>query len=72
MPSSQEIVLFTGYPCLGKTSFFRRYFYPVSYEHVNQDILKTRSKCVKAVINALEEGKSVVVGEPTLLHFVVA
>ena len=34
----------------------------MGYVHVNQDTLKTRDKCVKAVQEALREGKSCVVG----------
>lgn len=62
-PPLQELVMFVGYPCLGKTSFYRRYFKPAGYEHINQDTLKTRDKCVKAMQHALQEGKSCVIGE---------
>ncbi|KAK0502955.1 polynucleotide kinase 3 phosphatase-domain-containing protein [Armillaria luteobubalina] len=60
-PLLQELVLFVGYPCLGKTSFFRRHFEPAGYIHTNQDILGSRPKCVAAVKAALAEGKSCVV-----------
>ncbi|KAF8577048.1 PNK3P-domain-containing protein [Ramaria rubella] len=56
-----EVVLFVGYPASGKTSFYRRYFQPAGYEHVNQDVLKTRAKCIKAVEKLIAEGKSCVV-----------
>ncbi|GJJ15534.1 hypothetical protein Clacol_009812 [Clathrus columnatus] len=58
-PSLVEAVLFVGYPASGKTTFYRRYFEPKGYKHINQDILKTRSKCVKAVEECLK------MGEPT-------
>jgi len=58
----QEIVLFCGYPALGKSSFYHCHFHPANYTHVNQDILKTRGKCVKAVQEALKRGESCVVG----------
>lgn len=61
-PSSPELVVFVGYPALGKTSFFRAHFAGAGYVHVNQDTLKTRDKCVKAAEQALADGKSVVVG----------
>ncbi|KAJ7750282.1 polynucleotide kinase 3 phosphatase-domain-containing protein [Mycena metata] len=60
-PPVQELVLFVGYPCLGKTTFFRQYFEPAGYIHINQDTLKTRIKCVKAVQDALVAGKKCVV-----------
>lgn len=58
----QEVVLFVGYPCLGKSTFFKRYFLPEGYLHINQDTLKSRDRCVKAVKKALESGQSCVVG----------
>ncbi|KAF8163100.1 polynucleotide kinase 3 phosphatase-domain-containing protein [Crassisporium funariophilum] len=60
-PRKQELVLFVGYPSLGKTSFFRQHFQPEGYLHINQDTLKTRDKCVKAVQEALKSGQSCVV-----------
>ncbi|KAI0713316.1 PNK3P-domain-containing protein [Earliella scabrosa] len=60
-PSSPELVLFVGYPALGKTSFFRAHFASAGYTHINQDTLKTRDKCVKATGEALKDGQSVVV-----------
>ncbi|KAF8906030.1 polynucleotide kinase 3 phosphatase-domain-containing protein [Gymnopilus junonius] len=57
----QETVLFVGYPCLGKSTLFRRHFLPEGYVHINQDTLKTRDKCVKALQEALDEGKSCVI-----------
>jgi len=52
--SGSEIILFVGYPCLGKTTFFRRFFEPAGYMHVNQDTLKTRSKCARIVRDILQ------------------
>ncbi|KAJ7492183.1 polynucleotide kinase 3 phosphatase-domain-containing protein [Mycena latifolia] len=60
-PPAQELVLFVGYPCLGKTTFFRQHFEPAGYLHINQDALKTREKCVRAVQEALAAGKKCVV-----------
>ncbi|KAJ6520430.1 polynucleotide kinase 3 phosphatase-domain-containing protein [Mycena sanguinolenta] len=60
-PLKQELVLFVGYPCLGKSTFYRKYFEPAGYLHINQDTLKSRDKCVKAVQNALAAGSKCVV-----------
>ncbi|KAF9456500.1 polynucleotide kinase 3 phosphatase-domain-containing protein [Collybia nuda] len=60
-PGKQELVMFVGYPCLGKTSFYRRHFEPAGYVHINQDILATRNKCVKTMREGLREGKSCVI-----------
>ncbi|KAJ7284504.1 polynucleotide kinase 3 phosphatase-domain-containing protein [Mycena rebaudengoi] len=60
-PPVQELILFVGYPCLGKTTFFRQYFEAAGYLHINQDTLKTRDKCVKAVQAELKAGNKCVV-----------
>ncbi|BEI84414.1 hypothetical protein CcaverHIS002_0410180 [Cutaneotrichosporon cavernicola] len=66
MPSStpiardkKEIVIFVGPPAAGKTSFYRRYF--SDYEHVNQDTLKTKEKCILVAREHLLGGRRVVV-----------
>jgi bifunctional polynucleotide phosphatase/kinase len=61
--SKLEIVLFVGYPCIGKSSFYGRHFEPAGYVHVNQDTLKTRLKCIKAAEQALESGQNCVIGQ---------
>jgi bifunctional polynucleotide phosphatase/kinase len=61
--SKPELVLFCGYPSLGKTSFFRLHFLPEDYAHINQDTLRTRQKCLEAVEAALAADRNCVVGE---------
>ncbi|KAI6164364.1 polynucleotide kinase 3 phosphatase-domain-containing protein [Pisolithus thermaeus] len=60
-PPRQELVIFTGYPCLGKSSFYRRHFSPAGYVHINQDVLGSRPKCIRAAEEALKDKKSIVV-----------
>lgn len=56
-----EIVLFCGSPGAGKSTFFWTFMQPLGYERVNQDLLKTRDKCVKVASQHVEEKQSVAV-----------
>ncbi|KAF1358366.1 PNK3P-domain-containing protein [Lizonia empirigonia] len=60
-----DIVLLVGSPGAGKSSFYWKHLQPLGYCRVNQDILKTREKCVKAATALIEEGKSVVLLDNT-------
>lgn len=57
----QELVLLVGFPACGKTTFYKRFFEPLGYAHVNRDTLKTREKCLRAMVSAWQAGRSVVV-----------
>jgi len=59
--SKPEIVLFVGYPAIGKSTFFYRHFAAIGYAHINQDKLGSRPKCLKAVEDSVESGVSCVV-----------
>ncbi|KZV76862.1 PNK3P-domain-containing protein [Peniophora sp. CONT] len=59
--TDQEVVIFVGPPCVGKSTFYRTRFKDAGYVHINQDTLKTRPKCLKATEEALEKGLSCVV-----------
>ncbi|KAJ5760149.1 hypothetical protein N7520_007305 [Penicillium odoratum] len=56
-----ELVIFCGSPASGKSTYFRNNLEPLGYERVNQDILKTRPKCLKVAREYLEAKKSVAV-----------
>ncbi|KAF1839134.1 PNK3P-domain-containing protein [Decorospora gaudefroyi] len=60
-PSTSEIIMFCGSPGAGKSSFYWKHLQPLGYGRVNQDILKTREKCVKATTALIEEGTSIVI-----------
>ncbi|KAL7422837.1 DNA kinase/phosphatase Pnk1 [Cryptotrichosporon argae] len=55
-----EVVLFVGPPASGKSSFYRKHF-KGKYQHISQDELKTRDKCLKAAREILASGRSVVI-----------
>ena len=59
--NKQELVIFCGPPGAGKSSFYWKQLEPQGYERVNQDILKTREKCIRAARQLLEAGNSVAV-----------
>lgn len=71
-PSPNEVVLFVGYPASGKSTFYKRYFEPKGYKHVNQDTLKTRPKCLKMVETYLNAGESCIVGELLVAHWPIS
>ncbi|KAF2759782.1 PNK3P-domain-containing protein [Pseudovirgaria hyperparasitica] len=56
-----DIVLFSGSPAAGKSTYYWRHLKPLGYERVNQDILKTRDRCLKVADDLLRENKSVAV-----------
>jgi bifunctional polynucleotide phosphatase/kinase len=60
--SNLDIVLFCGSPGSGKSTYYRTQLLDFGYERINQDILKTRDKCLKVAESCLEQGKSVAVG----------
>ncbi|KAL4760806.1 putative DNA 3'-phosphatase Tpp1 [Aspergillus foveolatus] len=59
--SPLELVIFCGSPGAGKSTFFWDYLKPLGYERVNQDILKSRAKCIKVAKEHLAAQRSVVV-----------
>ncbi|CAJ2512036.1 Uu.00g076610.m01.CDS01 [Anthostomella pinea] len=59
--NKQDIVLFCGPPGAGKSTFYWKHLKPLGYERVNQDILKSRTKCFKTAAELLGEGNSVAI-----------
>ncbi|KAL4797329.1 polynucleotide kinase 3 phosphatase-domain-containing protein [Aspergillus venezuelensis] len=59
--SPLELVIFSGSPAAGKSTFYWEYLKPLDYERVNQDILKTRPKCIRVAKEHLAAKRSVVV-----------
>ena len=48
-----------GYPASGKSTFYDNYLKPAGYSHINQDELKTLSKCLTLTKKYLKEKKSI-------------
>ncbi|EXJ77494.1 hypothetical protein A1O3_09720 [Capronia epimyces CBS 606.96] len=59
--SPQELVIFCGSPGAGKSTFYWDVLQPLGYERVNQDILKTRDKCIRKAREFLGAGLSVAI-----------
>jgi len=57
-----ELVVLVGLPASGKTWLYEKHFRPHGYAWINQDVLKTRPQCLKALKVALEKGESAVIG----------
>ena len=57
--NNQEIILFVGYPASGKTTFYENYLKSFNYVHINQDELKTLSKCLTLTKKYIKEKKSI-------------
>ena len=61
-PGTCEVILFCGFPASGKSSFAQKHILSTGrYDYVNQDTLKSREKCIKAVGDSLRTSKAVVV-----------
>ncbi|KAG0366947.1 hypothetical protein BGZ54_004664 [Gamsiella multidivaricata] len=61
-PGACEVIVFCGYPASGKSSFAQKHIISTGqYDYVNQDILKTKEKCLKTVEESLRNKRAVVV-----------
>lgn len=61
LATSQEMIIFVGYPASGKSTFFKQHLKPKGYCHVNRDTLGSWQKCVSKCREFLQSGKHVVV-----------
>jgi len=62
----KEMIIMVGYPGSGKSEFVKKYILPEGYIHVNQDICKTKAKCINLAKKAMEEEKSLVIDNTNL------
>ncbi|KAL6714847.1 DNA kinase/phosphatase Pnk1 [Lecanora helva] len=56
-----DIIMMCGSPGSGKSTLYWTKLKPLNYERINQDILKTRDKCIKVASNLLSEKKAVAI-----------
>jgi bifunctional polynucleotide phosphatase/kinase len=55
----KEMIIMVGCPGSGKSKFVKKYY--KDYDYINQDNLKTKTKCLKETLNSIKEYKSVIV-----------
>lgn len=58
LSDKQEMIVLVGPPASGKSTIVNVF---KDYERINQDTLKTKSKCINACKSALSSGKSVII-----------
>lgn len=58
--TTAEIIIFTGIPASGKTTFYQQKF-AATHIHISLDILKTRFRENKMLMEAVDSGKSCVI-----------
>ena len=57
--STTEVIIFVGSPGSGKSTFWKNYL--STYTRVNNDTLKTKERCLRAMRTSLEANKSCVI-----------
>ena len=60
-PKNKEMVIMMGYPGSGKSFISKKIAKLYNYNIINQDILKTKIKCMKEATKLMKEGKSVII-----------
>lgn len=63
----KEMILLIGVPGSGKTTFVKKFLLPQKYVHINNDILKTKSKCLSLLEKSLKNNNLIVVDNTNYL-----
>jgi len=61
IPTERCMIIFVGMPGVGKTTYYNNFLKPKGYVHVNQDTLKSKSKCLTTTKRACQNGQCVAV-----------
>lgn len=57
----KEMIIMVGFQGSGKSTFVNNILVPLGYVRINQDLLKTKQKCLKQVNNEMKLNNSVVI-----------
>ena len=60
--NTKEIILFVGYPCCGKTSFYHKYLKQYEYELITPKLFQSSQLCIDKCIEILQT-KSIVIDD---------
>lgn len=60
-PRKKELIILIGPPGAGKTEFTKKYILPENYVHINQDICKTKKRCLELAEKAIRKNKSLII-----------
>ena len=58
---NRELIIMFGFPGSGKSTFINKYIEPFEYVIINQDILKTKNKCISATEKYMKINKNIVI-----------
>jgi len=58
---NRELIIMFGFPGSGKSTFINKYIEPFEYVIINQDILKTKNKCINETEKYMKINKNIVI-----------
>lgn len=61
IPAEKCMIINVGSPCSGKSCFTNKYLKPLGFKIINQDELKTLTKCIRACEDLLKKNKNIVI-----------
>ena len=58
---TQEMIIFTGYPAAGKTTYFKTFLSNRNYKLISRDLLGSHEKCIKNAIDLIKSEENIVI-----------